>query len=217
MRKLTYFLFIFMFLLAACSPKTYTEKDLAAVKLTQQDLPAEFVQSADADIQSFTPLANSLLKAFFTSEATGKIINTTMFSKDGMDAAYGIVSFQYYPLSVTEKQQVLTETKKQDIVTCCKMLVSMLQGDETSCAKPEFTSMIKVVPGLDKIADGSLGCTLTITGDSYFELGYVINQNVISVIFEGFSQATQDAKITPLLDLKTMLTLMNGKLSSGAK
>jgi hypothetical protein len=217
MRKLTYFLFIFTIILAACSPKTYTEKDLAAVKLSQKDLPAEFVQSPDADIQNFIPLANSLSKAFFTTAATGKIINTTMFSKDGTDAAHGVVSFEYFPLSATEKQQVLTETKKQDIATCCKMLVNMLQGDETSCAQTDFTSTIKVVPGLDKIADGSLGCTLTITGDSYFELGYVINQNVISVIFEGFSQSSQDAKITPLLDLKTLLTLMNGKLSSGVK
>jgi hypothetical protein len=217
MRKLIYSLFIFMIILAACSPKPFTEKDLAAVTLTQKDLPAEFVQSPDAEIQNFLPFANSLSKAFFTTAATGKIINTTMFSKGSTDASHGVISFEYFPLSVTEKQQVLTETKKQDIATCCKMLVNMLQGDETSCVQPDFTSMIKVVPGLDKIADGSLGCTLTITGDSYFELGYVINQNVISVIFEGFSQATQDAKITPLLDLKTLLTLMNGKLSSGVK
>jgi hypothetical protein len=217
MRKLTYFLFIFIFILAACTSKTYTEKDLATVKLTQKDLPAEFVQSPDADIQNFTPFANSLQKAFFTTAATGKILNTTMFSKDGADASHGIVSFEYFPLSATEKQQVLAETKKQDAATCCKMLVSMLQGDETSCAKPEFSALIKVVPGLDKVADASLGCSLTITGDSYFELGYAVNQNVISVIFEGFSQSTQDAKITPLLDLKTMLTLMNSKLSTVAK
>jgi hypothetical protein len=217
MRKITYFLLIFMFILAACSPKTYTEKDLASVKLAQQDLPPEFVQSPDADLQSFIPFANGLTKAFFTSAATGKIINTTMFSKDGTDASHGIVSFEYFPLSTAEKQQVLAVTKKQDLATCCKMLVGMLQGDETSCEKPDFTSLIKVVPGLDKISEASLGCTLTITGDSYFELGYTVNQNVISVIFEGYSQSAQDAKITPLLDLKTMLTLINGKLSTAAK
>ena len=217
MRKLTYILIIFMIVLAACSPKTYTEKDLATVKLAQKDLPPEFVQSADADIQSFTPFANGLLKVFFTSAATGKIINTTMFSKDSTDASHGIVSFEYFPLSAAEKQQVIAVTKKQDLATCCKTLVNMLQGDETSCEKTEFTSLIKVIPGLDKIAEASLGCTLTITGDSYFELGYTVNQNVISVIFEGYSQSTQDAKITPLLDLKTMLTLMNGKLPAAAK
>lgn len=217
MRNLTYFLLIFVIILTVCAPKTYTEKNLANVKLTEKDLPAEFVQSPDSDVQNFTPYADNLPKAFFTSPATGKIINTTMFTKDSTDASYGIISFAYFPLSATEKQQVLTETKKQDLATCCKMLVNMLQGDETSCAQPDFTSMIKVAPGLDKIADASLGCSLTITGDSYFDLGYVVNQNVISVIFEGYSQINQDAKITPLLDLKTMLTLMNSKLSTAAK
>ena len=140
-----------------------------------------------------------------------------MFSKDAEDASHGIISFEYFPLSETEKQQLLTVTKKQDVATCCKMVATFMGVDETSCTKPEFSSLVAVLPGLDTISNGGLGCSLTIAGDSYFELGYAINQNVISVIFEGYSQANQDDKITPLLDLKTMLTLMNGKLSASAK
>ena len=217
MRNLSYILFISVFVLTACAPKSFTEKDLANAKLTQADLPSEFVQSPDSDIQNVAPYAASLQKAFFTSAATGKIINTIMFSKDTSKASYGIISFNYFPLTAAEKQEVLTVTKKQDLDTCCKLLINILQGNETSCATSDFTSMIAVVPGLDKIAEASLGCSLTIPGDSYFELGYAVNQNVISVIFEGFNQFNQEDKITPLLDLKTMLTLMNGKLSATIK
>ena len=217
MRNMTYILLISVIVLAACAPKTFTEKDLANVKLAQKDLPAGFVQSPDSAVENVSPYAASLQKAFFNTTATGKIINTIMFSNDTSNASHGIISFNYFPLSAAEKQQVLTETKKQGLATCCKMLVSILQVDETSCAQTDFTSMIAVIPSLDKIADASLGCSLTITGDSYFELGYAVNQNVISVIFEGFNQFNQNDKITPLLDLKTMLPLMNGKLSAAAK
>jgi hypothetical protein len=217
MRNIIYILLISVFILAACAPKTFTEKDLANVKLTEKDLPAGFVQSPDSAVENLTPYTTSLQKAFFKEVSTGKIINTTMFSKDASDASHGIISFEYFLLSEAEKQQVLTETKKQDLATCCKMIVSILQGDDTSCTQPDFTSMLKVVSSLNKIADASLGCTLAIAGDSFFELGYAVNQNVISVIFEGFNQFNPDDKITPLLDLKTMLTLMNGKLSTAAK
>jgi hypothetical protein len=217
MRKITFLLLISVFVLAACAPKILTEKDLANVKLTEKDLPAGFVQSPDSAVENVAPYTESLQKAFFTTTAAGKIFNTTMFSKDSSDASHGIISFDYFPLSSSEKEQVLTETKKQDVATCCKMLINILQGDETSCAEPDFTSLIAVIPGLDKIAESSLGCSLTIAGDSYFELGYAVNQNVISVIFEGFNQVNPDEKITPLLDLKTILTSMNGKITAAAK
>ena len=218
MRKIIYILLISVFVLAACAPaKTFTEKDLANVKLTEKDLPAGFVQSPDSSVQNVTPYADGLQKSFFTSTATGKTINAIMFTKDTETASHGIFSFNYFPLSAEEKQQVLTVTKKQDVATCCKMVATFMGGDETSCATPEFSSLVAVLPGLDTIANAGLGCTLTIAGDSYFELGYVVNQNVISVVFEGYSQSNKDDKITPLLDLKTMLTLMNAKLSTAAK
>jgi hypothetical protein len=217
MRNFTYLLLISVILLAACAPKTFTEKDLANVKLTEKDLPAGFVQSPDSAIEDITPFMSIVKNAFFNTAATGKIINATMFSKDASDASYGILSFNYFPLSEAEKQQVLTETKKQGIATCCKMMINILQGNETSCAQSEFASMFAVISGLDKIAEASLGCSLTISGNAYFELGYAINQNAISVIFEGYSQFHQGDKITPLLDVKTMLPLMNGRLSTVAK
>jgi hypothetical protein len=217
MRKAIFILLISVFVLIACAPKTFTEKDLANGMLTEKDLPAGFVKSPDSAVADVSPYVTSMQKAFFNTTATGKIINTTMFSKDTDDASHGIISFNYFPLSAAEKQQVLTETKKQDIATCCKMLINILQGDETTCAQSNFTSMIAVIPGLDKVAEASLGCSLTISGDSYFELGYAVNQNVISVIFEGFNQFNQGDKITPLLDIKSMLPLMNSKLSVVAK
>ena len=87
----------------------------------------------------------------------------------------------------------------------------------TACAQSEVTSQIAVLSDLDKIAEASLGCSLTISGNAYFDLGYAVNQNAISVIFEGYSPYNQGDKITPLMDLKTMLSLMNSKLSTVAK
>ena len=217
MGKTIYILMISVFVLAACAPKAFTEKDLANVKLTIKDLPAGFIQSPDSAVENLAPYTASLQKAFFKEAATGKIINTAMFTKDAEDASHGIISFEYFPLSETEKQQVLTETKKQDLATCCKMMVNILQGDDSSCAQPDLISMFSVVSGLEKIGDASRGCKLAVEGDSIFELGYAVNQNVISVVFEGYNQINPEDKITPVLDLKNMLTLMNAKLTTASK
>ena len=45
----------------------------------------------------------------------------------------------------------------------------------------------------------------------------LINQNAISVILESFVLSCPNDKIAPLLDLKTMLTLVNGKLPKNDK
>jgi hypothetical protein len=214
MRKVLVPIVLFLFLLTACSPKAYSEQDLAAVKLSDKDLPAGFVESPADSLKEIDPFVASLEKVFFNAAASGKTVNPAMFSKETEAAAHGILSFEYFPLSATEKQQLVEIAGKQDAATCCEMISAFMGGNETTCKNSEFTSLVSVIPGMAKIADGSLGCSVNIQGNSTYEIGYIINKNVVSVIFEGFSQYNQSDTITPLLDLKAMLTLMNGKLAS---
>ena len=73
MRNIPYILLISIFVLAACAPKTFTEKDLTNAKLTEKDLPAGFVQSPDSAVENLAPYTTSLQKAFFKDDATGKL------------------------------------------------------------------------------------------------------------------------------------------------
>ena len=113
LRNLSHILFILVFLLAACALKSFTEKDLTNIKLTRKDLPPEFVQSLDSGVQKVAPNAASLLKALFTDAAAGKIINTTMFGVGSSNSIFRIISFDYFPLSTPEKQEVLPITKSR--------------------------------------------------------------------------------------------------------
>ena len=216
MKKILVLPLIAIIFITACSSNAIVENQMGNVKLTAADLPAGFLEKKDSFFD--TSLVSTILqKGFLNSAPTGKILNTSAFVKDAKEASYGILSFEYL-LSDTEKSFIITETKKQDVATCCKLLVQILQvEDQTTCQKPGFTSLIKVYPELNNIGEGSLGCDLNAPGTGVFDLGYSFNRNALSFILDGFTLTDQTATVSTLIDLKTLLTAMDTKVKALAK
>jgi hypothetical protein len=208
-------IFILLFLVS-CAPKAITEKQMGTVKLIQQDLPGGFAESTDPTLMNSLPYSASLEKVFFKKAPSNKILNSTTFTKEITNTSYGIVSFEYL-LTDAEKNLVITETKKQDKLTYCKLFINVLQGDESGCDKSELISLVNVYPGLNSIGEASLGCSLILEGTGNFDLGYTLNRNALSFIFDGFSVMDSTVKAAPLIDLKTVLLVLDGKVKSLAK
>jgi hypothetical protein len=205
---------ILLLAFCACSPKLISEKDLAAVQFTEKDLPQGFTQIAETDMQGIALLAGRLQKSVLKSTPTGKTLNTAMFTKEDTNADFGLVSFEYFSLSAAEKVQLTEVTKKQEIATCCEMFAAFMGGSEDSCKNTEMVRLISVLPGTVQVGDGSLECSLNIQGKSYYELGFFYKQNVLSFIFEGYSQYDPNDVITSPFELTGLLKLKADKLTT---
>lgn len=211
-RLFTLSLFILLLVSSACSSKLITEKDLSAAQFSEKDLPQGFTRIAESDMQGIVPLTESLQKVILNSSPTGKTYNTAMFTKEETNADFGLVSFEYYSLSPAEKAQLTEVTKKQDKATCCEMIAAFMNGNKDSCKNEDLMRLISVLPPTEQVGEGSLECSLNIKGKSYFELGYVYKQNVLSFIFEGYSQYNPSDVITSPFDLTNLLKLKAEKL-----
>jgi hypothetical protein len=205
-----------LLILVSCAPQAITEKQMETVKLAQQDLPEGFAENTATASANTGFYSTSLEKVFFKKAPTNKILNSTTFTKDTADTSYGIVSFEYL-LTDAEKSLVITETKKQDKLTCCKLFLNVLQGDEASCDKAEVMDLVAVYPALNSVGEASLGCSLTIEGTGNFDIGYTLNRNALSFVFDGFSLNNATVKAPSLIDLKTVLSALDSKVKSIAK
>ena len=200
--------------LPVSSPKVLTEQNLAEVQLTVKDLPDGFVKSDDNAIQDLKEYTDRLQGVFFINPASGETIHPVMFTKETINANYGIVSFGYFPLSTEEKQRLSALTQKRDVATCCEMISAFMGGSENTCKNTDFVSLISVLSSVHQVGEESLGCSINIQGNSYNEIGYFIRQNFVAVIFDGYAQYYPADVINPVLDLNHILMQMNDKLTA---
>lgn len=214
-KKLRYFWIIPLLIISACSsPKTLTEKDLATAQLTEKDLPPGFVKSEDSAIEGLASMSSNLQKVMLKSEPTGKTFNSAMFTREENNADFGIVSFEYFFLTPAEKNQLTETTKKQDTATCCELIAAFMGGSADACKNEDMMRLISVLADKEKVGEGSLECSIHIQGKSHFELGYFYQQNVLSFIFEGYSQYNAEDTITAPFVLKDLLKLKASKLGT---
>jgi hypothetical protein len=205
---------ILLLFISACSPKSFSENDLAKVQLTEKDLPQGFVKSDESAIQGIASLASNLQKYLLKGEPSGKTINASMFTREDENADLGIVSFDYFSLSAAEKTQLSETTRKKDVATCCELIAIFMGGSGDSCTNADLIRLISVLPKGEGIGEGSLECSLNIQGKSYYELGFFYKQNVLSFIFEGYAQYDPNDVITSPFELTSLLILKADKLTT---
>ena len=87
-------------------------------------------------------------------------------------------------------------------------------GSENTCKNTDLVSLISVLSSAQQVGEESLGCSINIQGNSYYEIGYFIRKNFVSVIFDGYAQYYPADVINPVLDLNHILMQMNDKLTA---
>ena len=155
---------------------TFSEPDLKDAKLMLKDLPSEFQQPSDEELEAMGFTEEAIANSFKSNFEGSQTMNFMVFINPDPSNSAMVFSMIFYPLSDDNIQSWDEEVKDPD-----KSLESFKMGTGSDSSVP-----ITQNPELEGIGDGSLGFYTKSQGSNNVEIVMARRKNTAFVIMNMF-------------------------------